>query len=90
MTRSEIDRIARKAGIKNDCDGIWCNADQLVRFANLVAEAAAKAEREECATACDKIERGKWETVMYGGAMKAIGARDCAEAIRARAKATQA
>jgi len=86
MTRSEIDLMARKAGIKNDCDGIWCNADQLVRFANLVAEA----EREECATACDKIERGKWETVMYGGAMKAIGARDCAEAIRARATDSRA
>lgn len=41
--------MARKAGIKNDCDGIWCNADQLVRFAHLVAEA----EREACAKVCD-------------------------------------
>jgi hypothetical protein len=51
VTRSEIDRMARKAGIKNDCDGIWCNADQLVRFANLVAEA----EREECAKRLDAL-----------------------------------
>jgi len=51
MTRNEIDRMARKAGIKNDCDGIWCNADQLVRFANLVAEA----KREKCAKQLDAL-----------------------------------
>ena len=51
MTRSEIDRMARKAVIKNDCDGIWCNADQLVRFANLVAEA----EHEACARQLDGL-----------------------------------
>ena len=38
MTQDEIIRMAREAGIKNDCDGIWCNADQLERFASLVAE----------------------------------------------------
>lgn len=41
-------------------------------------------EREACARVCDKIERRKWETVMNGGAMQGIGARDCAAAIRAR------
>jgi hypothetical protein len=55
MNREDIIRMARKAGIKNDCDGIWCNADQLVEFAKLVAEAAAKAEREACAKQLDGL-----------------------------------
>jgi hypothetical protein len=49
MSAIDIISVARKAGIKNDCDGIWCNADQLARFAKLVAEA----EREECAKMCE-------------------------------------
>jgi len=31
-----IIELARQAGIKNDCEGIWCNADQLQSFAELV------------------------------------------------------
>ena len=49
-----------------------------------MTEDAVKAEREACAQECEKIERRKWETVMNGGAMQGIGARDCAAAIRAR------
>ena len=45
MTRDKVIALARKAGIKNDCDGIWCTADQLERFAALVAAA----ERDACA-----------------------------------------
>ena len=52
MNRNEIIRMAREAGIKNDCDGIWCTADQLARFAALVAAA----EREACARVCDERE----------------------------------
>jgi F0F1-type ATP synthase delta subunit len=46
MNVKEVDivRMAREVGINNDCDGIWCNADQLKRFAELVAAH----EREEC------------------------------------------
>ena len=33
--RDTID-MAREAGIKNDCDGIWCDADQLKAFEALV------------------------------------------------------
>jgi hypothetical protein len=41
--RDTID-MAREAGIKNDCDGIWCDADQLKAF-----EALARAdERADC------------------------------------------
>lgn len=39
MTRDDIIRMAREAGIKNDCDGIWCDADQLIAFTALVAAA---------------------------------------------------
>lgn len=61
MTKDDITRMAREAGIKNDCDGIWCDADQLIAFAALVLantppqssmawqegfEAGKKAERE--------------------------------------------
>jgi len=49
MTREDIIAMAREAGIRNDCDGIWCDADQLKRFAALVAAA----EREAC---CDLLE----------------------------------
>jgi hypothetical protein len=52
MTVSQdIIRMAREAGIKNDCDGVWCTADQLERFASLVAAA----EREACAKKCEQI-----------------------------------
>ncbi len=49
-----------------------------------LVEEAVKDEKEACAKECDKIERRKWDTVMSGGAMQGIGARDCAIAIRAR------
>lgn len=45
MNRDDVTVLAELAGIKNDCDGIWCEADQLQRFARLVA----KHERERCA-----------------------------------------
>ena len=69
MTRDDITRMAREAGIKNDCDGIWCDADQLIAFAALVAAA----EREACAKVCDGMD--------HNGVMIAA---DCAAAIRAR------
>lgn len=47
--------IAREAGIKNDCDGIWCNADQLERFAELVRAD----EREACAKVCQEMSKQK-------------------------------
>lgn len=49
MTKDDITRMAREAGIKNDCDGIWCDADQLIAFAALVAAA----QREACAAMLD-------------------------------------
>ena len=51
MNREDMIRMAREAGIKNDCDGVWCNADQLEHFASLVAAA----EREACAKVCYEL-----------------------------------
>ena len=49
MDREDITKLAREAGIKNDCDGIWCDADQLIAFAALVRAD----EREACAKAAE-------------------------------------
>ena len=43
MNRDDIIKLARQAEIKNDCDGVWCTADQLERFAALVAAAEREA-----------------------------------------------
>jgi hypothetical protein len=42
-----IKKLAKQAGIKNDCDGIWCDADQLQRFAALVAAHEREAIADE-------------------------------------------
>ena len=52
----------------------------------LAALEAWEAAHEVCAGLCDEIEKRKWETVMHGGEMQGISARDCAAAIRARAE----
>jgi hypothetical protein len=89
MTRDDIIRLALDAGLLNYVDNetprryfIHGHADleELERFAALVAAA----EREACAGLCDEIEKKKWETVMHGGEMQGISARDCAAAIRER------
>ena len=72
MNREDIIRMARTAGIENGCNGIWCNADELVEFAKQVAESAAKAEREACAKMCLELDP------FYGASF--------ADAIRARSK----
>ena len=81
MTRDDIIRMAREAGLVPT----WlelCPKDEkaLVRFAALVAALVAAAEREECARACDRMEKEsdgveccKWPTPA-----------DCAATIRAR------
>jgi len=79
MTRDDIIRMAREAGILPDKDGshYWISHDsELQCFAALVAAA----EREACAKVCDEMEQQaegteccKWPTPA-----------DCAAAIRAR------
>jgi len=78
IQESDIVRMARDAGINNDCDGIWCNADQLQRFADLVAAH----EREECAKLFESIQQ---DNTSLGGIHFLL--HDTAKAIRARSKA---
>jgi len=73
-----IKEFAKRAGIKNDCDGIWCNADQLQRFAELVAAH----EREQCAKIFESIQQ---DNTSLGGIHFLL--HDAAKAIRARSKA---
>ena len=94
MNRDDIIQMARLAGFRRifrtveiGDDGVQtvttAPIEELTRFAELVAAA----EREECAKVCDSIERRKWETLVNGGELDAVGPRDCAAAIRARAEA---
>jgi len=87
MTRDDVIRMAREVADKDTVDPVHgdppfivLTPDEMLRFAALVAAA----EREACAAECDKIEKRKWATVINGGLMQGIGARDCAAAIRAR------
>jgi hypothetical protein len=84
MTRDEIIVMAGKAGLPI----LWITETGVIKWADLERFAAivAASERDACAKECDKIERKKWDTVMNGGAMQGIGARDCAIAIRARSE----
>ena len=75
MTREDIIRMAREAGIRD----FTCNGEFgcLERFAALVAAA----EREACAKLCDdKHDTWRWDDEPDS----ASGPRDCAAAIRAR------
>lgn len=79
MTREDIIRMAREAGIGQTGPWFNCVEEELERFANLVAAA----EREACAKVCEELRddwlrgRGRYEFM-------GEGADYCAEAIRAR------
>jgi hypothetical protein len=82
MTKDDIIRMARKAGLINDCDGVYFrDQDSFERFAALVAAA----EREECAK-CVETRARHWdqrEVPLHGFARELDVA---AEAIRARSQ----
>jgi hypothetical protein len=85
LNRDEIIRMAREQGLpETEVEGVFrVNSDDLGRF-YLAALEAWEAAHEVCAGLCDEIEKKKWETVMHGGEMQGISARDCAAAIRDR------
>ena len=56
--------------------------EKFVPFSQLMQE--VEEEREACARECEKIEKRNWDISTIGGPMLAIGARACAEVIRAR------
>ena len=57
---------------------------QITESWSKVVMANVEAEREACAKLCEDIERRKWEMLVNGGKVDKVGAKDCAEAIRAR------
>lgn len=85
MTRDEIIRMAREAGlsIRGHYDETGSTPSELERFAALVAAA----EREECAKVCDqrKIITPEWQLDQHYNQ----GASHCAAAIRARGEKGQ-
>ena len=82
MTRDDITRMAREAGLVKtvDCCAVpnkFCTQDQWKGDINVFAALVAAAEREACAKVCqDEIDRVKpLYSVVAENAMKAIRAR---------------
>lgn len=78
MTREEILKMAREAGLYDGREEMWwAGTDTLERFAALVAAA----EREACAKVCED-----WRAALDSRTEQAEGfaAAECAAAIRAR------
>jgi len=70
MTRDEVIRMAREAGVYDGAMNLyWCGVENIERFAALVAAR----EREECARLCDKAHERMNST--FQGAAAAIRAR---------------
>ena len=78
MTRDDIIRMAREAGVPDSWDLNWFDP-YYERFANLVAEA----EREACAALCFQMW-DKWLDKDARDEFVRPDAEDCAAAIRAR------
>ena len=81
-TRDEIIQLAK------DCH-LWVLVPQgrenyIIDFAHLIAARAKAEEREACAKVCEEMQKEfeAWKDHKYD--MKAHGAEECAEAIRAR------
>ena len=76
MTRDDIIRMAREAGIDAENDTLCRNegwVEPMVKFASLVAAE----EREACAKVCDAAQ-------LFGNSDERWSAKCCSEAIRAR------
>ena len=84
MTRDDIIRMAREAGIEFDPRWGTCYTGnvQLERFAALVAAAAVEREREACAKVCEQ----EWNKYCVEPSGYALAVNECAAAIRARSK----
>ena len=81
MTRDDIIRMAREAGMTDspdDYNAYWTadSIDELERFANLIAAA----EREECAKVCDD------NAITMPKSEYSEACQDCAYIIRARSE----
>lgn len=72
MTREDVIRLAREAGMQGMLTDVVTTLDELETFAQLVAQQ----EREACAKVCDDFDHPNWDFLE--------GASLCAKAIRAR------
>jgi len=79
LSKDEIIRMAREAGISKPWDQEPVKWETLQRFANLVAEA----EREACAKVCDDLPVPPYVSDKDAHIWD-VTCVDCAEAIRAR------
>jgi hypothetical protein len=85
MTQDEIIRMAREAG--DDWDStLPTDKEFLKRFADIVAEGAAFAEREACAKVCDDLYYA-WTLEEDEDEIEPPDAIDCKLAIQARGQA---
>ena len=69
MTREDIIRMAREAGLSKPWDQEPVQWETLERFANLVAAA----ERERCAEMCEHMGIEGYGTLAIGAAIRAGG-----------------
>ena len=80
MTREDIIRMAREAGLSNDFGHLgYPYLPELERFASLVAAA----EREACAKVCENMSL-EWQNQPNIAQAELATMMDCALAIRAR------
>jgi len=103
VNQDQIIEWAREAGFKqrlNSQNEWWMLTPDIANFAAIVADHAAKQEREACALVCDEISDDRWaayknrppyegnETTRYSQHTEgeSDGAENCAAAIRAREK----
>ena len=85
MTRDDIIRMAEHAGFGMPVQVFQFRAEELERFARLVAAA----EREACAKLCEKEQFELTQDVSGKNGLQHFdaGCRSCAEMIRARGEA---
>ena len=81
MTRDDIKRMAREANL-------WMTSDERIAAVERFAALVAAAEREACATVCEKQIKSymskQYTTDPLGGFRERFAAEQCAAAIRAR------
>jgi hypothetical protein len=84
MTRDDIKRMAREANL-------WMTSDERIAAVERFAALVAAAEREACATVCEKQIKSymskQYTTDPLGGFRERFAAEQCAAAIRARGEA---
>lgn len=82
MTKDDIIRMAQEVGMQGMLTDVVTTIDEIERFASLVEERAAAAEREACAEIAEKEMRNT--AMLTSNPPKSAAAWDIRNAIRAR------